>query len=163
MNAASSAATITQALAQSHGDAERKPRVAADSVDQLWRLYGGDWNEPQVVAALLAGVAQLAWRWAGRDGEAPQPRFAVTLAAWPRCLRILLPDDSRHFGVVMVWLRHFEAMLPAGAPPRDLVVSRRVVGKAMRRDDQWLWGDHTTLGAINETCTVETAAPRSAG
>jgi len=87
------------------------------------------------VAALVAGVAQLAWHCARRHGETRHPPFAVTLAAWPRCLRILLPDDSRHFGVVIVWLRHYEALLPAGAPPCHLALAPRpgCAGVARRR------------------------------
>jgi len=141
MHAASSAAAITHALTSPRCDAEREPRGAAHHVDRLWRLHGGDWNEPQVVSALVAGVAQLAWYCARRHGETRRPPFAVTLAAWPRCLRILLPDDSRHFGVVIVWLRHFETLLPSGAPPCHLVLAPRPGCASAARHDQWLWGD----------------------
>ena len=106
MHTGSSAAAITHALTPPRCDAARGPRAAARQVDRLWRQHGGDWYEPQVVAALVAGVAQLAWHCARDHGELRRPPFAVVLAAWPRCLRILLPDDS-HFGVVIAWLRHF--------------------------------------------------------
>jgi hypothetical protein len=82
---------------------------AVERVERLWRAHGGDWRDHDVVTAMLAGVAQIAWRWASREEDVVAPPFALSLAmslaSQPRCLRIVLPDESRYFGVLMVWLR----------------------------------------------------------
>lgn len=136
---ASRAAAFTFALKPQNDDIERELYANAHEIDWLWRLHDGDWNEPQVVAALVEGAAQIAWNSAYRHSEKRRPQFAVTLATWPRCLRILLPDHSRHFGDVIVWLRYFEALMPSDAPTYHLLPAPRARCAIIQLHGQWLW------------------------
>ena len=140
-------------------DAPLDTPAAAQQVARWWRAHGGSWHEPVATRALLAGAAKLAWRCALRDDVPPLPPFAVMLAAWPRCVRILLPDDSRHFGAVIVWLRHFEALLPAGAPPCHLVLAPRPGDTVAARDGTWLWGRDGDADAMAQATNATSPAP----
>ena len=111
----SRAAEITLALKNSAYFSKNVLHATAHEVDRLWRMDGGDWNDPQVVAALIVGTAQIAWHCAYSNSQECTPQFAVFITVWPRCLRILLPDDSRQFGDVIVWIRYLEALMPLGA------------------------------------------------
>ena len=122
-------------------DPEFHPQSAARHVERLWRAHGGRWQDRDRVIALLSGVAQLAWQVARRDGAPPQPPFAIALAVEPRAIHVLLPEHSGHFGTVLVWLRHFEALLPAGAPACDLLfAARHDHAPPATHDPIWVWG-----------------------
>lgn len=123
-----------------------------------WGVQGNSWHEPASTRTLLTGVAKLAWRCARIDDAPMPPPFAVTLASWPRCIRILLPDNREHFGAVIVWLRHFEALLPAGAPPCHLVLAQRLVQPKALPESIWLWGCANTGRPDNTTNATQHSA-----
>jgi hypothetical protein len=78
----------------------------------------------------------------------------------PRCLRVLLPDDTRHFGVVIVWLRHFESLLPCGAPSCDLVLAPQGGWKTVPVDSQWLWGQRPAIVVPTQEHFADTVPAR---
>jgi hypothetical protein len=139
---------------------------AVERVERLWRAHGGDWRDHDVVTAMLAGVAQIAWRWASREEDVVAPPFALSLAmslaSQPRCLRIVLPDESRYFGVLMVWLRIFELLLPAGAPVCDLVhpSKARQCESSNGSGSQWLWGRRQANALSSLEPSTQTNPPR---
>jgi hypothetical protein len=147
MPTSSRSTCLARALAMPLSDPDVDSRAAASEVDRLWRTHGGDWRDGTAVTVLLAGVAQLAWRCARSGGGPVVPPFAVELAARPRCVRILLPDDSRHFGIVIVWLRHFESLLPCGAPTCELVLAPRAGATVVPCADLRVWGCPPSAGA----------------
>ena len=136
----SSPTALARALIRPCCDPERDPPAAAREIERLWRRHGGDWRDLVSTTILLAGVAQLAWCCARCQSAQATPPFAVAFAASPRCVRILLPDDSRHFGAVITWLRHFEVLLPVGAPTCHLVLPARAGCAATPSAGRWVWG-----------------------
>jgi hypothetical protein len=140
MSLSHSSTALARALARPACDPEHEPQAAAREIERLWRSHGGDWRDPTAAAVLLAGVAQLAWHCARRQSALALPPFAVALAASPRCVRVLLCDDSRHFGAVITWLRHFEMLLPLGAPTCHLVLPPRAGCAATPSDGLRVWG-----------------------
>ena len=114
-------AGLRAALQRLPCDPELVTRAAARHVDRLWRQCGALWQSAELVDELLEGVAELAWKCTSENRPASL-LISVTLQPHPRCIRVRLPNDSRYCGLVMLWLRHFEAMLPPGAPVCDLVL-----------------------------------------
>ena len=114
-------AGLRAALQRLPCDPELVTRAAARHVDRLWRQCGAPWQSAEQVDELLEGVAELAWKCTSENRPASL-LISVTLQAHPHCIRVRLPNDSRYCGLVMLWLRHFEALLPPGAPVCDLVL-----------------------------------------
>lgn len=147
------AATLARGLGSPLCDPEFHPRAAARHVERLWRAHGGRWHELDRVSALLAGVAQMAWRAVRLEGGPDEPPFSIAFVAAPRAVQVRLPERVGEFGVVLVWLRHFEALLPSGAPRCDLIFTARPLpqGSGGSADDArtaapaldaavWVWG-----------------------
>lgn len=159
MATASSPTALARALSRPGCDPEHDPSAAAREIDRLWRRHGGDWRDLAVASSLLAGVAELAWCCARCQSVQATPPFAVALATSPRCVRILLPDDSRHFGAVITWLRHFETLLPVGAPTCHLVLPPRAGCAATPSAGRWVWGVAASAAhaAVGISCADDAA------